>query len=188
MLKKKKNSAIFVFIFYCYQWRIQDFPKEGAPTPRRGGANIRFCQIFPKTAWIERIWTPRGARVPCAPLDPPLAMLIYDWSETIIDQRNLLFGGKKTKQVSVFSSKFLLLEIGPGWKAAILNSVTEFYIILANIKELRKHYGLLCRRINRCCWFNWWPWFWRWRSGIRFWRLSTGLHRYIWNSQFKYIT
>ena len=42
------------------QWRIQDFPEEGAPTPH-GGANIRFCQIFLHE--IERIW---------APLDPPL--------------------------------------------------------------------------------------------------------------------
>ena len=25
------------------------FPRGGAPTPR-GGANIRLCQIFPKTA------------------------------------------------------------------------------------------------------------------------------------------
>ena len=31
------------------QWQIQDFPEEGAPTPQ-GGANIRFCQKFPKTA------------------------------------------------------------------------------------------------------------------------------------------
>ena len=33
-----------------YQWRIQDFPEEGAPTPQGGGANIRFCQFSPKTA------------------------------------------------------------------------------------------------------------------------------------------
>ena len=33
----------------AYQWRIQDFPEEGAPTPG-GGTNTRFCQIFPKTA------------------------------------------------------------------------------------------------------------------------------------------
>ena len=31
------------------QWQIQDFPEEGAQTPR-GGANIQFCHIFPKTA------------------------------------------------------------------------------------------------------------------------------------------
>ena len=33
-----------------YQWRIQDFPEEGAPTSQGGGANIQFRQIFPKTA------------------------------------------------------------------------------------------------------------------------------------------
>ena len=34
------------------QWRIQDFLDVGAPTLRgEGGANIRFCQIFLKTAW-----------------------------------------------------------------------------------------------------------------------------------------
>ena len=32
-----------------FQWRIQDFPEVGAPTPRRG-ANVRFWEIFPKTA------------------------------------------------------------------------------------------------------------------------------------------
>ena len=31
--------------------------------PRGGGANIRFCQIFPKMHEIERIWTGGGARV-----------------------------------------------------------------------------------------------------------------------------
>ena len=36
-------------ILFTGQWRIQDFPEEGAPTAQ-GGANIRFCQIFPKTA------------------------------------------------------------------------------------------------------------------------------------------
>ena len=46
----------FSFLLHCVtegwlgkQWRIQDFPEEGAPT-LQGGANIRFCQIFPKTA------------------------------------------------------------------------------------------------------------------------------------------
>ena len=42
-----------------YQWRIQDFPKEGAPT-LQGGANIRFCQNFPKTAWNWKNLDPRG--------------------------------------------------------------------------------------------------------------------------------
>ena len=41
-------SPTFI-VFNLDQWRIQDFPEEGAPT-LQGGANIRFCQIFPKTA------------------------------------------------------------------------------------------------------------------------------------------
>ena len=41
------------------QWRIQDSPEEGAPTPK-GGVNIRFCQKFLKLYEIKRIWTPGG--------------------------------------------------------------------------------------------------------------------------------
>ena len=41
------------------QWRIQNFPEVGAPT-LQGGANIRFCQIFPKTAWNWKNLDPRG--------------------------------------------------------------------------------------------------------------------------------
>ena len=40
-------------------------PRRGRQLP--GGANIRFCQIFPKLQEIERIWTPSGARVPRPP-------------------------------------------------------------------------------------------------------------------------
>ena len=32
-----------------YQWWIQDFPEEGALTPKEG-ANLLFGQFFPKTA------------------------------------------------------------------------------------------------------------------------------------------
>ena len=46
------------------QWRIQDFPEEGAPTSQEG-ANIRLCQNFPKLHEIERIWTPGGALATC---------------------------------------------------------------------------------------------------------------------------
>ena len=52
-----------------FQWRMQHFPEVGAPTLR--GANIWFCQIFPKLPEIERIWTPGGASL-ALPLDPPL--------------------------------------------------------------------------------------------------------------------
>ena len=48
------------------QWRIQDIPEEGAPTPHGAGANIRFYQIF----WMKlKEFGPggRGART----LRPP---------------------------------------------------------------------------------------------------------------------
>ena len=48
------------------QWRIQDFPRGGAPTLGGGGvADIWFCQIFPKTAWNWKNLDPGG---------PPLAL------------------------------------------------------------------------------------------------------------------
>ena len=60
------------------QWQIQDFPKEGVPTPQ-GGTNIRICQIFQKLHEIERIWTPRGVAHPSQPpLDPPL-LFYFKW-------------------------------------------------------------------------------------------------------------
>ena len=55
------------------QWRIQDFPEEGAPT--LGGApTYDFAKFFQKLHEIERISTPGGgATCPsCPPLDPPL--------------------------------------------------------------------------------------------------------------------
>ena len=47
------------------QWRIQDFPQGGAPTPKSA---IIFQFFSQKLRENERIWTPRGARVPGAPL------------------------------------------------------------------------------------------------------------------------
>ena len=55
---------------YSMQWRIQDFPEEGAPTPQ-GGANIWFRHIFPKTAWNWKNLGPRGGGGR-ASLMPPL--------------------------------------------------------------------------------------------------------------------
>ena len=66
---------------FCIQWWIQDFPEEEAPTPRGGrGANIWFCQNFPKTAWNWKNLDPRGGgggSVARAPSDPPLAYVVY---------------------------------------------------------------------------------------------------------------
>ena len=49
-----------------FQWRIQDFPKVGAPTVQEG-ANIQFCQMFPKIAWNWKNLDPEGT-----PLDSPM--------------------------------------------------------------------------------------------------------------------
>ena len=56
-----------------YQWRIQDFPEEGAPTPRGGGApTYDFAKISQKLHEIERIWTTGGGRPKFYYVDPPL--------------------------------------------------------------------------------------------------------------------
>ena len=49
--------------------------RRGRQLPR-GGANIRFCQIFPKTAWNWKNLDPRGggARPKFYYVDPPLVM------------------------------------------------------------------------------------------------------------------
>ena len=57
------------------QWRIQDFPEVRVPNPP-GGANIRFCQIFPKTAWNwKNLDHGRGRASLATPLDPPMVTL-----------------------------------------------------------------------------------------------------------------
>ena len=50
---------------YWSQWRIQDFPEEGAPTPQ-GAPTYEFAKFSQKLHEIERIWT-RGGRVSLAP-------------------------------------------------------------------------------------------------------------------------
>ena len=50
---------IIYTLFEYIQWRIQDFPEEGRQLSG-GGANIRFCQIFPKTAWNWKNLDPQG--------------------------------------------------------------------------------------------------------------------------------
>ena len=55
------------------QWRIQDFLEEGAPTPG-GMPTYDFAKNFQKLHKIERIWTPRGSRVPRGPLRSPTAI------------------------------------------------------------------------------------------------------------------
>ena len=52
------------------QWQIQDFPKEGALTPRGGVATYDFVKIFRKLHENEEILTPQGGPRPLRP--PPL--------------------------------------------------------------------------------------------------------------------
>ena len=54
-----------------HQWRIQDFPEEGAPTLKEAIIWSFFTQ---KLHEIERIWTPGGggAASLALPLDPPM--------------------------------------------------------------------------------------------------------------------
>ena len=55
------------------QWRIQDFPEEGAPTPQGGGRQHMILPKFPKNCMKLKEFGPRGGARPLhPPLDPPL--------------------------------------------------------------------------------------------------------------------
>ena len=51
-------------------------PRRGRQLPR-GGANIRFWQIFPKNAWNWKNLGPGGGCPSCPPLDPPLRSVVF---------------------------------------------------------------------------------------------------------------
>ena len=60
------------------QWRIQDFPEEGAPTPWGGAPTYDFAIFSQKLHEIERISAPRGgARPKFYYVDPPLLLSIF---------------------------------------------------------------------------------------------------------------
>ena len=48
------SNAVNCHIILPYQWRIQDFPEEGTPTPR-GAPTYDFAKISQKPHEIERI-------------------------------------------------------------------------------------------------------------------------------------
>ena len=60
------------------QWRIQDFPEEGAPT-------YNFAKFSQKLHEIERIST-RGGTSLAPPLDPPLQLLhiLIHWVNALV--------------------------------------------------------------------------------------------------------
>ena len=54
------------------QWRIQDFPEEGTPTPRGGGRQHTILPKFLKNCMKLKEFGPPGARPSRPLLDPPL--------------------------------------------------------------------------------------------------------------------
>ena len=62
MQRPKNNSKHTVIaVYFSELFNRKQASVADLGFPRGGGANIRFCQNFPKTA-IERIWT-RGGHV-----------------------------------------------------------------------------------------------------------------------------
>ena len=60
----------------CYQWRIQDFPEEGALTPKGGAPTYYLVNFSQKLHENEEILGQRGGAHPSRPpLDPPLVIL-----------------------------------------------------------------------------------------------------------------
>ena len=60
------------FLWFIYQWRIQDFPEEGALTPKEGVPTYYLANFSRKLHENEEILGRGGARPLRPPLDPPL--------------------------------------------------------------------------------------------------------------------
>ena len=67
-------SSISLGFADIQQWRVQDFPDgRGGGNFQGGDENLLFGQIFPENCMKLKEFGPEGvARVPDAPLDPPL--------------------------------------------------------------------------------------------------------------------
>ena len=59
--KGKTHFAPFNYFYHVYQWRIQDFPEEGAPT--LGGRQHTILPNFPKNCMKLKEFGPPGGRV-----------------------------------------------------------------------------------------------------------------------------
>ena len=62
--------------FSLNQWRIQDFPEEGAPTPRGGAPTYDFAKFLKNCMKLKEFGPPGGASL-TPPLDPPLLTFIF---------------------------------------------------------------------------------------------------------------
>ena len=110
---------------YYLQWQIQDFPQGGAPTPK-SAIIFQFCSR--KLHEKERIWTPKGARVPGAPLRSANESLGC-----------LLVQKKATCFFQVLQSGVCLPELS--WKATIQLQI----ITLPSTKRFPSQGKLLCK-------------------------------------------
>ena len=69
ILVKCMRTNLFNFCYHSqfewitrYQWQIQDFPWEGAPTPKVGVLTYYFAFFLLKTAWKWKNWRPPWIR------------------------------------------------------------------------------------------------------------------------------
>ena len=64
------NVVIFcryqVRSMYAIQWRIQEFPNKGPPTPKCGAKIYYLARFLPKTVWKWKKMDQEGAHVPGA--------------------------------------------------------------------------------------------------------------------------
>ena len=71
----REFSNVLAKVVDTWQWRIQDFPEEGAPTPQGGGGRQHtILPKFPKNCMKLKEFGPpgRGARPKFYYVDPPL--------------------------------------------------------------------------------------------------------------------
>ena len=110
-------------IFNGLQWRIQDFPEEGALTPE-GGRQPIIWSIFPENCMkMKKFWARGGGTRPSRPpLDPPLgcdhrmsklARFCQDlaendelWKNSNIDERLRAFGTFERWSTTFLKQKF----------------------------------------------------------------------------------
>ena len=90
-----RNAALY--LSYRTQWRIQDFPEEGALTLQGGAPIYDFAKFSQKLHEIERIWIPGGggARPKFYYVDLPL-VLVYKRSSNLSTH-----GGQDTEHIYI---------------------------------------------------------------------------------------
>ena len=80
-----------------FQWRIQDFPEEGALTQRGGGRKPIIWPTFPKNCMkMKKFSAGGGARPSRPPLDPPLCSKHIFSCTTVLPSKENFLISKKT--------------------------------------------------------------------------------------------